>query len=72
MVVVENIAFLNAKIVYLCAESTETELRTVKHIIQSWKLMVNDHLCGRNVVEKHPEWSWWTSLKHLEKSVEKQ
>lgn len=35
MVVVENIAFLNAKIVYLCAESTETELRTVKHIIQS-------------------------------------
>lgn len=58
MVVVENIAFLNAKIVYLCAESTETELRTVKHIIQSWKLMVNDYLCGRNVVEKHPEWSW--------------
>lgn len=35
MVVVENIAFLNAKIFYLCAESTETELRTVKHIIQS-------------------------------------
>lgn len=31
------IPFLNANIVYLCAESTETELRTVKHIIQSWK-----------------------------------